>query len=79
MHKNILKIKFISATHLQNQCYLMCFRRASGFCQICFSPRTTGANAAINQGSFGLSWVSLTPENLSFMPVFKIDIRKVIF
>ncbi len=27
-----------SATHLSNQCYSMCIRRASGMCGICFYP-----------------------------------------
>jgi hypothetical protein len=46
-------------THLSNQNYDICFRRASGNCAICFIPSITfgiaAANAAITISSFGLS------------------------
>merc|ERR1711899_187676 len=41
-------------THLSNQKYDICIRRASGYCYICYSPWTTGT-AVIAQNSFGLS------------------------
>ena len=41
----------ILATHLSNQLYEICIRRASGNCAICYWPALTG--------SFGLSWVCL--------------------
>jgi len=49
-----------SVTHLSNQNYHICFRRASGRCGICFVPSITitsavGDNTATAQTSFGLS------------------------
>jgi len=43
-------------THLENQKYDICFRRASGNCLICYSPTitSTAAIAAATQISFGL-------------------------
>jgi len=42
-------------THLSNQVYDICIRRAAGYCLICYSPsQSTGTTAAIQQ-SFGLS------------------------
>merc|ERR1711899_190351 len=43
-----------AATHLSNQKYDICIRRASGYCYICYSEWTTGT-AVIAQPSFGLS------------------------
>jgi len=43
-----------AATHLSNQKYDICIRRASGYCYICYSEWTTGT-AVIAQSSFGLS------------------------
>lgn len=40
-----------ATTHLSNQKYDICFRRARGFCAICFSPAIHSATA---QTSFGL-------------------------
>jgi len=44
-----------SATHLQNQCYLICFRRQSGMCEICFAPTVSTDTDEKMQASFGLS------------------------
>merc|ERR1712223_390311 len=43
-----------AATHLSNQKYDICIRRASGYCYICYSTWTAGT-AVIAQGSFGLN------------------------
>merc|ERR1712001_659143 len=43
-----------AATHLSNQKYDICIRRASGYCYICYSEWTAGT-AVIAQGSFGLN------------------------
>merc|ERR1719483_1919696 len=44
-----------AVTHLSNQNYEICIRRAAGYCLICYSPsQSTGTTAAIQQ-SFGLS------------------------
>lgn len=44
-----------AVTHLSNQKYEICIRRAAGYCYICYSPKSsTGTTAAIQQ-SFGLS------------------------
>merc|ERR1712241_569536 len=44
-------------THLSNQKYDICIRRASGYCYICYTPTHTQASTAavIAQTSFGLS------------------------
>jgi len=45
-----------TSTHLANQDYDVCVRRMADRCNICWSPITTGQNAATaTQGSFGLS------------------------
>merc|ERR1711981_1429561 len=46
-----------SVTHLSEQSYDICIRRASGMCYICYSPTlgTDAADAAIAQVSFGTS------------------------
>merc|ERR1712038_957820 len=45
-----------SVTHLSEQSYDICIRRASGMCYICYSPTITpGTPAVIVQVSFGLS------------------------
>jgi len=45
-----------TVTHLSEQSYDICIRRASGMCYICYSPTITpGTPAAILQVSFGLS------------------------
>jgi len=44
-----------TATHLSNQYYNICIRRASGYCYICYSPTIIGTSAAITQQSFGVS------------------------
>jgi len=52
-------------THLQNQVYDICFRRASGYCYICYTPyvSSTTATAATTdeatQQSYGLSTSSV--------------------
>ena len=43
-----LGIFFLIATHLSNQNYHVCFRRASGKCGICFVPSITITTAASN-------------------------------
>merc|ERR1712241_118719 len=43
-----------AATHLSNQKYDICIRRASGYCYICYSTWKAGT-AVIAQGSFGLN------------------------
>lgn len=48
-----------AATHLANQKYTICIRKASGMCKICYNPldeiaTSTGA-MTIDQGTFGLS------------------------
>jgi hypothetical protein len=44
-----------AVTHLSNQNYEICIRRAAGYCLVCYSPTaSTGTTAAIQQ-SFGLS------------------------
>merc|ERR1719223_618866 len=43
----------VTTTHLSNQKYDICIRRASGFCHICYST-TIVAAAAIAQSSFGV-------------------------
>jgi len=43
-------------THLSNQKYDICIRRASGYCYICYSPKYATASTSIAaQSSFGLS------------------------
>merc|ERR1712156_350734 len=55
-------------THLQNQVYDICFRRASGYCYICYTPyvSSTTATAATTdeatQQSYGIS-ISATDAN----------------
>jgi len=47
-----------AATHLQNQRYDVCFRRAAGMCIICFQPTRFGRAARLDeadQDSFGVS------------------------
>lgn len=45
-----------TVTHLKNQYYKACVRRASGYCYICYSVKLDGAGtAAITQRSFGLT------------------------
>jgi len=36
----------VSATHLQNQHYEVCFRREKGYCAICFTPYSSTAGAS---------------------------------
>jgi len=53
-----------AVTHLSNQNYEICIRRAAGYCLICYSPsQSTGTTAAIQQ-SFGLSigGIAATPS-----------------
>jgi len=53
-----------TVTHLQNQRYQICIRRASGNCYICYSPTValpaTNAISEATQNSFGLSISSAT-------------------
>merc|ERR1711899_585772 len=53
-----------TVTHLQNQRYQICIRRASGNCYICYSPTValpaTNAISEATQNSFGLSIGSAT-------------------
>jgi len=42
-------------THLSNQYYNICVRRADGNCYICYYPTRIGGGAVTNQISFGLS------------------------
>jgi hypothetical protein len=49
-----------AVTHLSNQDYDVCIRRASGYCYICYTPKIVGATASAaevgtDQTSFGLS------------------------
>jgi len=48
-----------TTTHLSNQNYHVCFRRASGKCGLCFVPSititTAASNVAASQSSFGVS------------------------
>eukprot|EP00095_Tigriopus_kingsejongensis_P007868 maker-scaffold127_size327531-snap-gene-0.7 protein:Tk07868 transcript:maker-scaffold127_size327531-snap-gene-0.7-mRNA-1 annotation:"PREDICTED: uncharacterized protein LOC101744434" len=55
-----------TATHLSNQCYDMCIRRASGYCSICYVPieaNSATAAATITQAGFGLRFGS-TPRGI---------------
>ena len=47
-----------SQTHLSDQYYDICIRRARGYCSVCYSPKIT--STAI-QSSFGVSASSLDP------------------
>ena len=61
-----------STTHLSNQNYNICIRRAAGYCYICYSPTIAGA-ALIAQISFGLGYVeTLKDIHHSFIKNFFI-------
>lgn len=44
-----------TATHLANQDYSICIRRAAGYCNICYSPVIEATTGPTGQSSFGLS------------------------
>lgn len=50
-----------STTHLQNQMYQVCIRRASGYCYICYAAW----NSIAASGSFGLSKPAANASNAS--------------
>jgi len=53
-----------SQTHLSNQYYSICIRRARGYCSLCFSPEITSTTTT-NAASYGLSGGASGPAQQS--------------
>ena len=59
-------------THLSNQKYDICIRRAKSYCYICYSTWKAGT-AVIAQGSFGLRYDSFYYDYLTFSNWFTMN------
>lgn len=53
------------ATHLVNQKYDICIRRASGMCHICYTPIIAGTAGVIDQGTYGIGLADGTTSTAS--------------